>query len=99
MTYANRDQLYRSAVEALGQEEAETLMSSLPPMDWTEIATKSDLRELEGRLELRFESLENRMVATFESALRKQTQWVFGSVVVLAVTMIVGIVLTAANAG
>lgn len=88
MTYANRDQLYRSAVEALGPEEAETLMSSPPPMDWTEIATKSDLRELESRL-----------IALFESALRKQTQWVFGAMVVLAVTMIAGVLLTAATVG
>ena len=41
--FRNRDQLYRSAVEALGEEEADTLMASLPPMDWSEIATKSDL--------------------------------------------------------
>ena len=75
MTYANRDQLYRSAVEALGPEEAETLMSSLPPMDWTEIATKSDLAGLEERLELR-------ITAHVDRALRTQTQWVFGAVVV-----------------
>ncbi len=41
--YRNRDQLYRSAVEVLGREEADTLMASLPPMDWSEIATKSVL--------------------------------------------------------
>ena len=88
MTYADRDQLYRSAVEALGPEEAETLMSSLPPMDWTEIATKSDLRELEHRL-----------TAHFDRSLRVQTQWVFSAVVVLAVTMIIGIVVTGIAAG
>ena len=54
-------------------------MSSLPPMDWTELATKSDLRELEHRL-----------TAHFERALRLQTQWVFGAVVVLAIAMVVG---------
>jgi hypothetical protein len=99
MSNADRDQLYRSAVEALGPEEAETLMSSLPPMDWTAIATKSDLRGFEERIDLRFEALEHRLTATFESALRKQTQWLFGAVVVLAVTMIVGVVATAVTVG
>ena len=90
MTYADRDQLYRSAVEALGPEEAETLMSSLPPMDWTEIATKDYVDQ-------RLETTEHRLMAHFDRALRLQTQWVFGAVVVLAVTMILGIVLTAAT--
>jgi hypothetical protein len=81
MTYADRDQLYRSAVEALGPEEAETLMSSLPPMDWTEIATKSDLRELELRL-----------TAHLDRALRVQTQWVFGAVVVQMTAFFVAVV-------
>ena len=79
--YRNRDQLYRSAVEALGREEADTLMASLPPMDWSEMATKSDLRELELRLS-----------SHMDQALRQQTQWVFGTVLLLAVTMIVAIV-------
>ena len=86
MTYANRDRLYRSAVEALGREEAETLMSSLPPMDWSEIATKSDLHALEERLELR-------ITASVDRSIRQQTQWVFGAVVLQAVAMILTIVL------
>ena len=79
--YRNRDQLYRSAVEVLGREEADTLMASLPPVDWSEIATKSDLRELELRLS-----------SHMDQALRQQTQWVFGTVLLLAITMIVAIV-------
>jgi hypothetical protein len=81
--FRNRDQLYRSAVEALGEEEADTLMSSLPPMDWSEIATKSDL-----------EKLELKLTAALESGLRKQSQWVFGSVSVMALSML-GVVISA----
>jgi hypothetical protein len=81
--FRNRDQLYRSAVEALGEEEADTLMASLPPMDWSEIATKSDLRELKHEL-----------TAAIESGLRKQSQWVFGSVAVMALSML-GVVISA----
>ena len=91
MSYPNRDQLYRSAVEALGREEAETLMSSLPPMDWAEIATKSDLRAIE----LKLDALEHKLSAAIESGLRKQTQWVFSAVVLLAVAMVVGSLLRA----
>ena len=82
--YANRDQLYRSAVEALGREEADTLMASLPPMDWSEIATKSDLDD-------RFETSELRITAHVDRALRLQTQWVFGAVVLQASALIVAI--------
>ena len=82
--YANRDQLYRSAVEALGREEADTLMASLPPMDWSEIATKSDLDD-------RFETSELRITAHVDRALRLQTQWVFGVVVLQASALIVAI--------
>jgi len=82
--YANRDQLYRTAVEALGREEADTLMASLPPMDWSEIATKSDLDD-------RFETSELRITDHVDRALRLQTQWVFSAVVLQASALIVAI--------
>ena len=81
---ASRDQLYRSAVEALGREEADTLMASLPPMDWSEIATKSDIDD-------RFEACALRITAHVDRALRLQTQWVFGAVVLQASALIVAI--------
>ena len=81
MTYANRDQLYRSAVEALGPEEAETLMSSLPPMDWSEIATKDYVDQ-------RLETTEHRLMSHMDRGLRIQTQWVFSAVLLQAVAMI-----------
>jgi hypothetical protein len=82
--YEGRDRLYRRAVEVMGQDEANTLMASLPPMDWSQLATKQDL-----------ELLQHRLTATFEAALRRQTQWVFGAVVVMALSML-GAVITLA---
>ena len=86
--FRNRDQLYRSAVEALGEEEADTLMASLPPMDWSEIATKTDLASIEERMELRFDSLEHKLTASFEGALRRQTQWFVGGLGAIALSMV-----------
>jgi len=42
--------LMRRLIEVLGEEEAETLMESLPPMVWNQVATKDDLSALEERL-------------------------------------------------
>ena len=42
--------------EQLGDEAAEDLMDSLPPFDWTHIATKDDIH----RLELRFDATDQR---------------------------------------
>jgi len=45
--------------EQLGDEVAEDLMDSLPPFDWTQIATKDDIK----RLELRFDATDQRFVS------------------------------------
>jgi hypothetical protein len=63
-------------------------------MDWTEIATKadlalvrSDLVAFEERFDLKLDSLEHRVVATFESALRTQTQWMVGALGAMALSL------------
>jgi hypothetical protein len=58
----------------LGDDVAEDLMDSLPPFDWTRIATKDDLQLIESRLDnidrrfdnidRRFDLLEQRMSVT-----------------------------------
>jgi hypothetical protein len=47
---AARLRLYESARRTLGAEEADTLMASLPPSHWDNLATKDDLRVLASEL-------------------------------------------------
>ena len=46
--------LLERLTESIGREEAKTLMESLPPVQWTQLATKEDLRTLEERLRTDF---------------------------------------------
>lgn len=45
-----RHELRARLEEILGTDEATTLMHYLPPMDWSEVATKRDLDQLADRL-------------------------------------------------
>ena len=50
--------------EVLGPDVAGDLMESLPPFDWTRIATKDDLQLIHGRLDnvdRRFDNLDRRL--------------------------------------
>ena len=50
--------------EVLGSDVAGDLMESLPPFDWTRIATKDDLQLIHGRLDnvdRRFDNLDRRL--------------------------------------
>ncbi|HZA00320.1 MAG TPA: hypothetical protein VE575_16280 [Acidimicrobiales bacterium] len=71
-----RHDLYVGLEELLGSKRAGTLMSMLPTVDWTQVATKDDLRQLEERIEARMDArfaradarvsdLETRMEARF----------------------------------
>jgi hypothetical protein len=51
-----RHELYRAAEELLGEEQANTLMSLLPPVGWADVATKDDLHQLEARLNARMDA-------------------------------------------
>ena len=73
---AARHDLYRGLEEVLGTDRAVTLMEHLPPLTPAERATKRDLAELEGRMELRFdamdhklEAMEHRLTAAFRGEL------------------------------
>jgi hypothetical protein len=49
-----RFQLRARLNELMEEEHVTTLMDSLPPMDWRELATKTDLAALEERMDARF---------------------------------------------
>ena len=46
--------LMRRLIEVLGEEEADTLMESLPPVVWRQLATKDDLALLEKSIRAEF---------------------------------------------
>ena len=64
-----RHELFLRLEQALGPESAETLMELLPPVGWADVATKRDLDALEQRMDLRFEALENKLLAAFRGEL------------------------------
>ncbi|HUR47998.1 MAG TPA: hypothetical protein VMY88_00510 [Acidimicrobiales bacterium] len=70
ITDRQRTELYRAVEEAMGRDPADSLMALLPPVGWADVATKHDLSELERRIELRLGSLEDRLTARFEQAMR-----------------------------
>lgn len=58
-----RFRMRASLGEQLGDEVAEDLMDSLPPFDWTQIATKEDIRHLDAKFEVideRFKVIDKR---------------------------------------
>ena len=47
------------------------MMALLPPVGWADVATKHDLSELAGRIDLRFDGLEERLELKFEAKLER----------------------------
>ena len=45
-------------------------MALLPPVGWAAVATKHDLSELEGRIDLRFDAMEHKLMGAFERGLK-----------------------------
>lgn len=68
ITEEQRHELSTKAEEVLGEANAETLMSHLPPVGWADVATKHDLAALEGRLAQSADQLR----AEFQRDLRQQ---------------------------
>ncbi|MGI8797161.1 MAG: hypothetical protein ACR2IR_11370 [Acidimicrobiia bacterium] len=54
-----------------GADHAAYLMEVIPPFSWSEIATKTDLRDLEARLNDRIDHLSERIDLRFESVTDK----------------------------
>ena len=56
----SRHELYRRLEEVLGPDAATTLIEHLPPVGWSDVATKGDLAALEQRIDLRFARIDER---------------------------------------
>jgi len=72
ITEEQRHESFTTAEEVLGADQAETLMSLLPPVGWADVATKQDLAGLEERMATRLESTVNGLRAEFQRDLRQQ---------------------------
>ena len=65
VTEAERHELRGELGAVMGEGAVNTLMESLPPMDWRELATKTDLAALEERMNVKFDVLRVEMGAKF----------------------------------
>jgi hypothetical protein len=90
-----RHELFLKVERALGPEAAETLMGLMPPVGWADMATRDDLRQLEDRINGRFESLGadlrgemQRMRADILQTLVHETHAQFRNLVVLCSSMV-----------
>ena len=64
-TETERHDLREDLRDVLPEGAVRTLMDSLPPMDWHELATKTDLAALEERMDVRFDGLRVEVDAKF----------------------------------
>lgn len=67
----HRHQLRTDLQRVLSEKSVNTLMTSLPPFDWDQMVTKTDLERLEVRL---FSRLHREMVVS--------TRWTVGTIIV-----------------
>lgn len=82
ITERDRHTLYQRLEQVLGEEEATTLMEHLPPVGWADVATKTDLQNLEYRLEAKFDSKIDRSTLALHrefSAFKDQMRGDFGA--------------------
>ena len=92
VTEAQRHQLYESIKARLGEPEAETFMSLMPP-DWSDVATKSDVGALKSDVTALRAEFKPDMAALETRLLRTMGTWLFTSqaVLVTAVGTIVAV--------
>ena len=65
MTEESRRRLHRELTGVMGEEGATLVVEHLPPMDWTEVATKRDLAETKNELRGEIAMLRAEMTAGF----------------------------------
>jgi hypothetical protein len=71
ITEDDRFRMQQRLREVLGEDEAVTLMEHLPPVGWSDVATRRDLEHLEQRMELQFQAQDSRFEAALERGLRR----------------------------
>jgi hypothetical protein len=96
-TEAARHRLYEKVKKQWGQDNADELMSYLPPVGWADVATKQDLAILDakidskiGRLDAKIDMLGAGLRTEMERGFARQTRWTVGAL--LALTTIFTIV-------
>jgi hypothetical protein len=67
ITDADRHRLHSKLQDVLGDDDAATLMSHLPPAGWADVATKADLDHLRAHLDARFEAMDAKFEGRFEA--------------------------------
>ncbi|MGH9243182.1 MAG: hypothetical protein ACRD29_02455 [Acidimicrobiales bacterium] len=60
---AARHRMYTALQDAIGHENATTLMEHLPPVGWADVATKRDLDHQSAMTDARLDALEHRIEA------------------------------------
>jgi hypothetical protein len=80
---SDRLRLFETARRSWGDEAAATLMDLLPPLDWSQIATKQDLAELRSELRTEIADLRSEVHLRFAEHTRTIVLAVVGSNVAL----------------
>lgn len=66
--------------EKLGPEVATALMECVPPFPWTEIATKTDLHELEQRSFFHMDAQKFELLAAMQIQANRMIKWTVGAI-------------------
>ena len=78
-TSEDRYMLHDSARQHLGKREGDILMEHLPPVGWTELATKKDLHELTLEIKVEIEKMFRAQTWRFLTALIASQSLVFAA--------------------